>query len=118
MYFFFQAIWIFSLLDYKEPTYNRNSYFYPHWAIILGWCISATSLAPIPIVAIFKIITTKADSLWQVCIIISHNSKKKFEFEFPVHLKRELSSNNTISYFPVLWPLTYFAHRFGEIWSK
>ena len=39
---------MFSIVDYKEPTYNRGRYHYPEWAIYLGWAIAATSLAPIP----------------------------------------------------------------------
>ena len=60
---------MFSVVDYKEPTYNKDSYIFPSWAIALGWCISATSLAPIPCTALYRIITTKAGSLLDVSII-------------------------------------------------
>jgi len=57
------AIWIFSVIDYKEPTYNKDTYSYPKWAITLGWCISATSLVPIPINALYKLLTAKSSYL-------------------------------------------------------
>ena len=62
----FKGLWCFSVYDYKEPTYNRDTYFFPSWAIVIGWCISATSLAPIPIVALYKIFSSKAESLLEV----------------------------------------------------
>ena len=62
------GLWFFSVTDYKEPTYNKGSYIYPPWAIILGWCIAGTSLAPIPLMAIFRILTAKANSLYTVSI--------------------------------------------------
>ena len=78
------------MIDYKEPTYNKETYFYPKWAItlgkgdflefflynaclmnifpfILGWCISATSLVPIPVNALYKILTAKSSYLIEVC---------------------------------------------------
>ena len=62
------AIWIFSVIDYKEPTYNGE---FPSWAIGLGWCIAMTSLLPIPVWALINIFKTKADSfgqkLWNSC---------------------------------------------------
>lgn len=60
------AIWIFSVVDYKEPTYNNKSYKFPPWAIGLGWCITLTSLLPIPIFAIINVARAKAVGLWEV----------------------------------------------------
>ena len=65
----FQAIWIFSIVDYKPVTYNKaigGEYFYPDWAIALGWCITATSFIPIPLLAIYNIYKAKADGIWNV----------------------------------------------------
>merc|ERR1712212_758000 len=38
-------------------------YTYPKWAITLGWCISATSLVPIPVNALYKMLTAKSSYL-------------------------------------------------------
>ena len=54
-----QAIWMFSLFDYKEPTYNKETYHYPRWAIVMGWCITVTSLVPIPAIAIYEFFVAK-----------------------------------------------------------
>lgn len=59
------AIWVFSVVDYKEPTYNKGFYVYPEWAIIIGWCIAATSLAAIPTCALVQIFTAKADTIFK-----------------------------------------------------
>ena len=67
----FQAIGIFSIVDYKPVTYKRavgGEYFYPDWAIALGWCITATSLIPIPLLAVYNIYKAKADTFWNVSI--------------------------------------------------
>ena len=64
-----QAIWIFSIVDYKPVTYNKaigGEYFYPDWAIAMGWCITATSFVPIPLLAIYNIYKAKADGIWNV----------------------------------------------------
>ena len=65
----FQAIGIFSIVDYKPVTYKRavdGEYFFPDWAIALGWCITATSLLPIPLLAVYNIYQAKADGFWNV----------------------------------------------------
>ena len=69
MIFFPQAIWIFSLVDYKPVTYTKaieGVYEYPEWAIILGWCVAATSFVPIPVIAIINVLGANADGIWEV----------------------------------------------------
>jgi solute carrier family 6 GABA transporter-like protein 6/8/11/12/13 len=61
-----QAIWIFSWLDYRHPTYNNGEYSYPAWAITLGWVIASSSLVSIPAYAVHAISKAEADSLLQV----------------------------------------------------
>ena len=56
-------IWIFTLYDYQAPTYNNGQYEYPWWCILLGWCIAALSILPIPIMAVISIIKAKGDTL-------------------------------------------------------
>ncbi len=60
------GLWIFSMIDYQEPTYNKGAYTYPGWAIGLGWCISVTSLAPIPVMAFVRVAKAKANGLFNV----------------------------------------------------
>jgi solute carrier family 6 GABA transporter-like protein 6/8/11/12/13 len=62
----FQAIWAFSIYDYKTPTYNKQEY--PAWAVALGWCIAATSLVPIPLFALIQIVKAKSNRLFGVSL--------------------------------------------------
>ncbi|XP_013104533.2 sodium- and chloride-dependent GABA transporter ine [Stomoxys calcitrans] len=51
------AIWILSLINYKEPTYHNGRYTYPDWAYGIGWMFASFSLVCIPgyaIVNLFK----------------------------------------------------------------
>ncbi|KAK8736394.1 hypothetical protein OTU49_004974 [Cherax quadricarinatus] len=57
------AIWVFSMVDYKRPTYNKGEYIYPDWAIALGWMIAALSIIPIPVFAVIAIIKAKGTNL-------------------------------------------------------
>ena len=57
---------MFSLVNYKEPTYNRGKYEYPEWAIYMGWAIALTSLAPIPGCAVLALIRAKGQGLAEV----------------------------------------------------
>ncbi|KAG7174340.1 Sodium- and chloride-dependent GABA transporter ine-like [Homarus americanus] len=59
------AIWIFSMVDYKQPTYNKGEYIYPDWAIGVGWIIATLSIAPIPIFAIIAIIKAKGTTVFE-----------------------------------------------------
>ena len=45
------VIWGFTLYDYQAPSYNNGAYEYPWWCILLGWCITALSILPIPLLA-------------------------------------------------------------------
>ena len=51
------VIWIFTLYDYEAPSYG--DYSYPWWCILLGWCIAALSILPIPIMAVIAIISAE-----------------------------------------------------------
>ena len=45
------VIWGFTLYDYTAPSYNNGAYEYPWWCILMGWCIAALSILPIPVLA-------------------------------------------------------------------
>lgn len=53
---FILFIIVYGLIYYEPLQYG--DYVYPGWANTLGWCIAGSSMVMIPIVAIFKLITT------------------------------------------------------------
>ena len=79
----FQAIWIFSVVDYKPVSYKKaigGEYFYPDWAIAMGWCITATSFLPIPLFALYNVYKAKADGLWNVSMANTLKSSENVAF--------------------------------------
>ncbi|KAK3700748.1 hypothetical protein QZH41_001906 [Actinostola sp. cb2023] len=54
------AIFLFLLITYKPLVYNKT-YHYPDWGEAIGWCLALSSMVWIPIVAAYKLITTKGD---------------------------------------------------------
>lgn len=54
---FLVFIMVFTWIDYQPSSYG--DYNYPAWADVLGWMITMTSVAAIPVVAIFKIVTAE-----------------------------------------------------------
>ena len=60
------AIWIFSLADYQEPTYNNGKYIYPPWSIGLGWAIALLSLVAIPVWGAIAVYQAKGNNILQV----------------------------------------------------
>lgn len=61
-----QSLWIFSLINYKKPTYHNGHYEYPEWAHALGWCITAVSLVCIPGYAIISILRAEGETFLEV----------------------------------------------------
>lgn len=57
------AIWIFSLVDYETPTYNKGQYIFPDWSIGMGWAISSLSLVAIPLLAIIAVAKAKGNNI-------------------------------------------------------
>ncbi|XP_071082121.1 sodium- and chloride-dependent glycine transporter 1-like [Haliotis cracherodii] len=51
-----------TIVSYKPPTYGR--YDYPHFAVIIGWCIAVSSVVPLPITMVIQILK-KTGSLAQ-----------------------------------------------------
>lgn len=43
----------FTVYTYAPPMYSN--YTYPYWAVAMGWCISATSLVPIPLYFVLRL---------------------------------------------------------------
>eukprot|EP00090_Calanus_glacialis_P040963 TRINITY_DN71786_c0_g1_i1.p1 TRINITY_DN71786_c0_g1~~TRINITY_DN71786_c0_g1_i1.p1 ORF type:complete len:137 (+),score=20.49 TRINITY_DN71786_c0_g1_i1:43-411(+) len=57
------VIWVFTLIDYKTPSYNGGAYTYPWWCILLGWFITSLSILPIPILAMVAVARSKGTNL-------------------------------------------------------
>ncbi|XP_034669550.1 sodium- and chloride-dependent GABA transporter ine isoform X1 [Drosophila subobscura] len=58
------AIWVLSLINYREPTYHNGRYTYPDWAYGIGWMFASFSLVCIPGYAIINFMRTSGDSFW------------------------------------------------------
>eukprot|EP00095_Tigriopus_kingsejongensis_P003138 maker-scaffold438_size171652-snap-gene-0.42 protein:Tk03138 transcript:maker-scaffold438_size171652-snap-gene-0.42-mRNA-1 annotation:"hypothetical protein DAPPUDRAFT_203278" len=71
---FIFVIWMFSIVDYKAPTYDKGQYIYPDWAIWLGWGVAMTSLLAIPAMALHSIATAKESSLWRKCVLSTQST--------------------------------------------
>lgn len=50
------ALLLFIVFTHTSVKYNN--YVYPSWSIVVGWMIAMCSIAPIPVVAVIKIIKT------------------------------------------------------------
>lgn len=61
-----QSLWIFSLINYKKPTYHNGHYEYPEWAHALGWTITAIPLVCIPGYAIISILRAEGETFLEV----------------------------------------------------
>ncbi|XP_034946200.1 sodium- and chloride-dependent GABA transporter ine-like [Chelonus insularis] len=53
------AVWVFSLIDYRRPTYGNGAYQYPWWAEAIGWGIASLSLICIPAFAVYVLIRSE-----------------------------------------------------------
>lgn len=62
----FQAVWVFSLIDYEPPTYHNGEYKYPWWAEAIGWGIASLSLICIPAFAIYEFIRANGNTCAEV----------------------------------------------------
>lgn len=61
----FQFIMIFTWVDYKPSYYG--DYPYPAWADAMGWMMSMTSVAAIPVVMVYTLCTSDVEgTLWEV----------------------------------------------------
>ncbi|XP_063726100.1 sodium- and chloride-dependent GABA transporter 1-like [Symsagittifera roscoffensis] len=56
------CIFIFTLLKYASPKYG-DTYKYPGWAEIMGWCMALSSMMVIPLYAFFKTLFAPGNSL-------------------------------------------------------
>lgn len=71
-----QSLWIFSLINYRPPTYDNDEYEYPTWAHALGWFFAALSLICIPVFAVVAIVQAEGNTLFEVIFSILKISEK------------------------------------------
>ncbi len=64
IFFLFQGIFIYSLIDFKPLKYE--DYDYPDWADALGWGLSCLSIIQIPFWAVVSILRQEAPTLKEV----------------------------------------------------
>jgi len=79
-------IWIFSLYDYEAPSYNNGVYTYPWWCILLGWCIAALSILPIPVMAIMAIYNAKGTNIFEK---IRNSTRTTLDINYQSHSLKE-----------------------------
>lgn len=59
-------MWVFSIFDYKIPSYSNGRYEYPEWAHHLGWTITGVALLCLPTFAIFNISKSEGSGIFEV----------------------------------------------------
>ncbi|KAK5621338.1 Sodium- and chloride-dependent creatine transporter 1 [Crenichthys baileyi] len=52
------GIFLFHLVNYKQLSYN-NTYVYPWWGEVIGWCLALSSMLCIPISLLYKLFRAK-----------------------------------------------------------
>jgi len=73
------GIFFFSLANWSGVAYGN--YKYPPWAEFLGWCIALSSMLWIPVVALYKIITTPGTITERVYVLLHPDDKVLKEIE-------------------------------------
>jgi len=69
------VVGLFTIMDFRTPSYNNGQYHYPDWCHALGWFITILSLSALPILALVEIVRTKTrGGFWQK---FSHAWKSK-----------------------------------------
>ncbi|XP_046737501.1 sodium-dependent dopamine transporter [Diprion similis] len=64
---FLMFIIVYGLMGYEPLTYE--DYVYPLWANVLGWLIACSSIAMIPAVGVYKLLTTPGTFLQRMKIL-------------------------------------------------
>ncbi|KAG6457828.1 hypothetical protein O3G_MSEX010500 [Manduca sexta] len=70
---FIIGVVVFGLL-YQQPLQYQH-YTYPPWAVVLGWGLACSSILMIPIVAIYKIVSTPGTFKQRIACCISPESE-------------------------------------------
>ncbi|KAI8432724.1 hypothetical protein MSG28_013685 [Choristoneura fumiferana] len=69
----FDGVVVFGLL-YQQPLQYQH-YMYPRWAEVLGWGLACSSILMIPLVAIYKLLTTPGTFRERLACCISPESE-------------------------------------------
>lgn len=70
---FLLVLFILSIVAYKPM--ELNGYVYPDWAAVVGWLITCSSIAPIPIYIIYKFLITKGSISTRLYVMITPESR-------------------------------------------
>ena len=54
-----------------------NGYVYPEWATSVGWCVTCSSIIPIPLYMIYRFVFVNKGNLLQVRTSIKSQSPRK-----------------------------------------
>ncbi|KAL3318404.1 hypothetical protein Ciccas_002929 [Cichlidogyrus casuarinus] len=57
MALFLITVFVYQELDYEKKT-TKTVYKYPQWSIVLGWMMACTCILALPIIAMYKLLTT------------------------------------------------------------
>ncbi|KAH8293110.1 hypothetical protein KR044_004282, partial [Drosophila immigrans] len=87
------AIWVLSLVNYKEPTYHNGRYTYPDWAYGIGWMFASLSLICIPGYAIINFMRAEGSNFWEVRIFIANKNRFQLILRVPQRVKITLRPN-------------------------
>ena len=63
-----QGVCIFHLIDVERLMYDHGTYVFPEWTAVLGWCVLAFILVPVPLFSILAIYQASGKSIIQVII--------------------------------------------------
>jgi len=66
--FILVCVLIYTIVQYKEPTYG--GYEYPRWAIAFGWILALSSLVPVPVFAIKNFVQARGSFVERMKILI------------------------------------------------
>ena len=59
------VIWMFTILDYRTPSYNNGQYEYPAWCHALGWMLTLLSLSALPVLAVVEMVKSRpGGNIW------------------------------------------------------
>ena len=72
-----QTIFVMGCISYSDLTYKRKTvlYEYPSWGIAVGWGLASISIIFIPIIMVYRILTTRG-TLVQVCAVLRITKEK------------------------------------------
>ncbi|KAK3600002.1 hypothetical protein CHS0354_012662 [Potamilus streckersoni] len=97
---FTMGMFVLGAISYSEVEYKRKmmTYHYPTWAIAIGWMLASVSVIWIPIILIYKLITSKGSLTERFCDTVKphlrHHQLRHREDLTHIHLVRNKAGAN------------------------